>query len=374
MEFFLKMDITAYYFPNYHADTKNEEFHGKGWTEWELMKIARSRFPGHQQPKIPVWGYEDEADPAVMAKKIDTAKANGVDAFIFDWYWYDGPYLQRALDEGFLPAVNGKDFKFALMWANHDWYDRHPCNRDVYHPKMLYRWNNTKENIDEIWDMLVEKYFTHENYWYLDNVPYFSIYATNRFIKQMGGVEDCAEVLNSLREKVKSAGLPGLHINAVWYDNLDNAPSSPCTTAEWTTRAGFDSYTSYNCMFPHPLWEKDLKIAFKDSNRIYLELAEKAFTTLPAPYLPVVTAGWDSSPRTIQSDVYELLGYPYLPVMEPDADGFSELLEALLKYDPKAIFINAWNEWTEGSYLEPDEKNGMMLLERLKKFKDGLKK
>ena len=84
------MDIAAYYFPNYHADAKNEEVHGRNWTEWELMKCARSRFAGHQQPKVPVWGYEDEADPAVMAKKIDTAKAYGIDAFIFDWYWYDG--------------------------------------------------------------------------------------------------------------------------------------------------------------------------------------------------------------------------------------------------------------------------------------------
>ncbi|MBQ4329541.1 MAG: glycoside hydrolase family 99-like domain-containing protein [Lentisphaeria bacterium] len=368
------MDIAAYYFPNYHADAKNEEVHGRNWTEWELMKCARSRFEGHQQPKVPVWGYEDEADPAVMAKKIDTAKAYGIDAFIFDWYWYDGPYLQRALDEGFLPAVQSKDFKFALMWANHDWYDRHPCSRDVFHPKMLYRWNNTKENVAGIWDMIVEKYFRHPNYWRLDGKIYFSIYATNRFITQMGGVEACAEVLDMLRKKVKDAGLGELHINSVWYDNLDNAPSSPCTTAEWTTKAGFDSYTSYNCIFPHPLWEKDLKVAYKDSNKAYLELAHKAFTTLPAPYLPVVTAGWDTSPRTIQSDVWEVLGYPYLPVMEPDAEGFGELLRDLSKYDPKTIFINAWNEWTEGSYLEPDGVTGFALLDEVKKFKEAVAK
>ncbi len=368
------MDITAYYFPNYHADERNEAVHGKGWTEWELMKCARPRFEGHQQPKIPAWGYEDEADPQVMKKKIQTAEAHGIDAFIFDWYWYDGPYLQRALDEGFLPAVKGSSFKFAIMWANHDWYDRHPCNRDIYHPKMLYKWNNTKEDIAGVWDMLIEKYFTSPNYWYLDGVPYFSIYATNRFITQMGGVDSCAEVLNDLRKRAKAAGLPGLHINAVWYDNLDNNPSKPCSTAEWTTRAGFDSYTSYNCLFSHPVWEKDLVVPYKKSNEAYMELADKAFTTLPAPYLPVVTAGWDTSPRTIQSDKWEVMGYPYLPVMPPDAGGFRELLEFLSKYAPKAIFINAWNEWTEGSYLEPDQLNGSILLETLYQFKKDLTK
>ena len=93
------MDIAAYYFPNYHADKRNEEYRGPGWTEWELMKCARPRFEGHRQPKIPAWGYEDEADPKVMAKKIATAQKYKVDGFIFDWYWYDGPYLERALTE-----------------------------------------------------------------------------------------------------------------------------------------------------------------------------------------------------------------------------------------------------------------------------------
>lgn len=65
-----------------------------------------------------VWGYEDEKDPAVMAKKIRAAATHGVDAFIFDWYWYEGgPFLNRCLDEGFLGAPNTDSLKFALMWG-----------------------------------------------------------------------------------------------------------------------------------------------------------------------------------------------------------------------------------------------------------------
>lgn len=366
------MDIAAYYFPNYHADARNEAFHGKGWTEWELMKVAHPRFPGHQQPKIPLWGYEDEADPAVMAKKITVARNYGIDAFVFDWYWYDGPYLQRALDEGFLQAENQHELKFALMWANHDWYDRHPINRDIFNQKMLYKWSSTRENIGGVWDMLIEKYLLRDNYWQVDGSPYFSIYATNRFIKQMGGVDEAAEVLADFRDRAKKAGLPGIHLNAVWYDNLDSQPSSPCPYADWVKKVGFDSYTSYNCMFDHPLWNSSLQVTYRQSNEAYLGLAHKAFTTLPAPYFPVVTAGWDSSPRTTQSDRYELLGYPWLPVMESDPEAFGELLEKLAAYHPQTIFVNAWNEWTEGSYLEPDDRIGMALLEKIKNFKDKL--
>ena len=102
------------------------------------------------------------------------------------------------------------------MWANHDWYDRHPINRDIFNQKMLYKWSSTRENIGGVWDMLIEKYLLRDNYWQVDGSPYFSIYATNRFIKQMGGVDEAAEVLADFRDRAKKAGLPGLHLNAVW--------------------------------------------------------------------------------------------------------------------------------------------------------------
>ena len=93
------MKVGVYYFPNYHLDKRNKLSHGEGWTEWELVKRAEPKFKGHIQPKVPLWGYEDEANPEVMAKKIDVASNACIDAFIFDWYWYeDGLFLNRALD------------------------------------------------------------------------------------------------------------------------------------------------------------------------------------------------------------------------------------------------------------------------------------
>ena len=123
-----KITIAAYYFPNYHTnDPRNIRNKGADWSEWELVKAAKPRFPGHDQPKVPLWGYTDEKDPKVMAQKIEAASEYGVDCFIFDWYMYeDGPFLNRCLDEGFLKAKNVDKIKFAFMWANHDWTDIHP--------------------------------------------------------------------------------------------------------------------------------------------------------------------------------------------------------------------------------------------------------
>ena len=371
-----KIQTAVYYFPNYHIDPRNEAIHGKGWTEWELMKLARPRFPGHDQPKIPLWGYEDEANPAVMAKKIDAAVDHGVDAFIFDWYWYEGPYLERCLMEGFLGAPNHDKLKFALMWANHDWKNFHPGNRDTKHYPIDFPWSTRRGTVGFVWDYIIENFLTQPNYWRVDGLPYFSIYAVNRFIGQMGGVEATADVLAELREKAVKAGLPGVHVNGIWFDVLDTHPAcSECPQTDWAKKLGISSYTSYNnCCISKEWFHTFPRVDYDLAADDYIEIARKAMATLPASYFPVVTVGWDSSPRCVQSEVYDPKpGYPWMPVMEPTPERFARSVAGtvkLLKEHPDTepvFFINAWNEWTEGSYLEPDQKNGMAFLEALKK-------
>lgn len=371
------MQTAVYYFPNFHVDPRNEAVHGKGWTEWELMKHAGARFPGHMQPKIPAWGYEDEADPAVMAKKIDAAADHGLDAFIFDWYWYEGPFLERALNEGFLGAPNRSRMKFALMWANHDWKNFHPGNRDTANYKITFPWTTRKDTIPYVWDYLIEHYLTQPNYWKINGKPYFSIYAISRFISQMGGVEDAAEVLEDFRARAKAAGLTGLHLNAVGLDMLDRSPQS-AARHDQVIKAGFDSCTSYNCVCLSEKWMQEFpRVDFQDMADDYIEVAKKTMQALPFPFYPVITTGWDPSPRTIQSEVYDPTPcYPWMAVMESSpeklADATRKTAELLMTRpaDERIMFFNAWNEWTEGSYLEPDNFYGMKLLEAVR---DALK-
>src|SRR5262245_1399870 len=117
--------VACYYFPNYHpTDARNQKVKGPGWSEWELVKAAKPRFAGHAQPNVPAWGYTDESDPKVMEKKIAAAADHGIDGFIYDWYYYDdGLFLEKGLEQGFLKAANAARIKFGLMWANHDWVE-----------------------------------------------------------------------------------------------------------------------------------------------------------------------------------------------------------------------------------------------------------
>lgn len=368
-------EIGVYYFPNYHVDPRNEAAHGTGWTEWELVKRAEPRFPGHQQPKVPFWGHENEADPAVMAKKIDAAADHGVNHFIFDWYWYnDGPFLERGLEEGFLKAANNHRLKFAIMWANHDWLDIMPAKR-TGKPTLQYPGAVSRETFDRVTDHVISRYFSHPSHWNIDGCPYFSIYELTPLIRGLGGLEATRAALADFRAKTKTAGFPDLHLNAV----IAGVPILPNEVAiknpnDLVNSLGFDSVTSYVWIhnvalreFPATPYETAAADAIKDWPRLANEL--------DLPYYPNVTMGWDSSPRTVQSDVFVENGYPWMPTLDNNTpQQFESALRAVKDFldksggeNPHGIFnINAWNEWTEGSYLEPDTINKFGYLEAIR--------
>lgn len=363
--------IAVYYFPNYHQDRQNEQWHGKGWTEWELVKHAKSRFPGHQQPKVPLWGYEDESKPEVMEKKIAAAADHGISAFIFDWYWYEeGPYLRAALDRGFLNADNNQRLKFALMWANHDWVDIHPAPRNQPY-NVLRKGRVRPETFVQATEHVISNCFSHPSYWKVHGGLFFSLYDLSQLIESFGGVKQAAEGLEDFRSRVRAAGRGNLHLNAVIGSQI---PLPWEEQVQDNTRViedlGVDSVTHYAWLHHQPL----PKFPFTS----YAEYRDRAvkdwdrfLKKYKMPYLPNVIMGWDSTPRTIQSDVYDHLGYPFLPILQNNYPSeFKKALEQVKQFLDKtksSIFtINAWNEWTEGSYLEPDTINGFGYLEAIK--------
>lgn len=360
--------IACYYFPGYHADPRNDARHGPGWTEWDLVRLAKPRFDKHSQPKNPLWGHLDESDPAVMARKIDAAADHCIDAFIFDWYWYDGPFLSGALDRGFLRALNNSRIKFALMWANHDWLDIHPAKLHSPAP-LVFPGKVTPQVFDQISDHVINTYFIHPSYWRIDDRPYFSIYEVSKFIESFGSLQAGGEALQRFRQKACAAGLPGLHLNGVvWGIQLLPGEKAVTDPAQIATALGLDSVTSYVWVHHLPL-ETFPATDYRQMLTKVLQnwrLFEREF---PMPYHPNVTMGWDASPRTVQSDRYVNAGYPFMATLSGNTPvAFSEALlqvKTLLERRPpqqRIVTINAWNEWTEGSYLEPDTVHGTAYL------------
>jgi len=368
-----KITVASYYFGNYHpGDPRNEKTKGPGWSEWELVKAAKPRFPGHHQPNVPLWGYTDESDPKVMAQKIGAAADHGIDAFIFDWYYYDdGPYLDSPIDRGFLKARNNRRLKFAFMWANHDWFDIQPYHRGTPQ-KLMYPGRVSPETFEKVGDHLIKDYFRRPNYWKIDGKPYFSFYELTKLMDNFGSVAATRAALDRFRAKAVAAGLPGLHLNAVvWGQPILPGEHKPADTVKLIKDLGFDSVTSYVWIHHVGLPEKQTDYNYvRDAYFRYWDSVKDEFGV---PYFPNVTMGWDPSPRAAQDDAFDNVGYPFMNTIGGNTpERFREALELtkqrLLsqKNGPRILNINCWNEWTEGSYLEPDTVHGMGYLDAIK--------
>jgi hypothetical protein len=368
--------VLAYYFPNWHRDERNEQWFGEGFTEWDLLREARPRFDGHRQPRIPVAGEQDESDPAVFAQQIELATRHGVDGFLFDFYWYDdGPYLARALDEGMLGATNRADVSFALMWANHDLVDIFPAQGGE--PRLLKSGAIDRAAFERFARHAIENYFSQPNYLTLDGKPWISIYEVGSLINGLGGVEQTKDALAWFRAEAVRNGLPGIHLDAViWGFGVLPTAVSLEDPLSLVTSLRFDSATSYvwihhsdleRAAFPKGDWSQVRTETFAEY--------DATAAALPVPFYPNVTVGWDSSPRTEQSIPFERAGYPFFPTFDAtpsdfeqglrEAKKFLERHESTLGAQP-IVTINAWNEWTEGSSLLPDTTNGLGYLEAIR--------
>jgi hypothetical protein len=367
------IEIAAYNFPQWHPDPRNDIWHGQGWTEWELLKKAVPRYPGHRQPVEPAWGYFDESDPVQSAREIDLAADHGLTAFIYDYYWYeDGPFLNGALDKGFLRAPNRSRLKFALMWANHNWHNWHPIrlSDDAWKDHNLVDGRLSADAFFRFGAKVINEYFSQPNYLRLDGRPYFSLYDTSNFIEGAGGIDKAAGLLAEFRRRAREGGAGEIHLNAV----VARFGTSEAKT-EIIKRLGIDSVASYNWYdhykldhdsFPRGSYEKAMK-----TNIAAWPLQESEHGV---PYIANVTTGWDSSPRCCPTDRYEMRGYPWLPILEGNTpDMFGKAIAAMKSYIHIAkpaipmFTVNAWNEWTEGSYLLPDQWDGTKRLEALKR-------
>lgn len=364
-------EVAVYYFPGFHADPHVDIWHGRGWTEWDLLRAAKPRFDGHRQPIVPELGYYDDSDPAWAAKEIDLAADHGVTTFLFDWYWYDGPFLNGALNRGFLGAENRDRLKFALMWANHNWLNIQPAPAATPY-QHLRSGQVDATSWEGLTDHVLDNYMSEPNYLRIDNRPYFSIYEAAMLVDGLGGVDAAREALISFDAKARDRGHDGIHFNAVvWTKAIIPTKVQLPDLAQTLETLGIASVTSY-------VWLHHLdvaNVAFPELR--YEDAAEAAYAAwdecrerFSQPYFPNVTVGWDASPRTVQTDLFERRLYPWTSVIvenTPEAleVAVTKAAEFASGLDHPMITVNAWNEWTEGSYLLPDTHVRLGRLEAL---------
>jgi hypothetical protein len=340
----------AIYLPQFHPIPENDEWWGKGFTDWQNVAKSKPRFNGHYQPHLPSdLGFYDLRLPSVMEQQIELAKEYGIYGFMFYHYWFNGRRVLEKPVENYL-KYSKMDFPFCLCWANENW----TRNWDGQFKDILLKQEYSNEDDLIHIQYLCRKVFSDERYIKINGKPFFAVYRTELF----PNIKKTADIW---REAALMEGYPDLYLVRMESFTSDVDPVS----------IGFDAAIEFQ-----PDWNnlpERLKPSFFDraitkifrsassfdSNHVFLykDLVNKALSRPIHGYkrFPELTPMWDNSPRRI-NDAFIFHG------STPDLFSFwlKEIVKRFKPYSKEEnfIFINAWNEWAEGNHLEPCQKWG----------------
>lgn len=349
-----KKRVIALYLPQYHPFKENDEWWGKGFTEWTNVTKARPRFPKHYQPHLPTdLGFYDLRIPEVREEQAKMAKEAGIYGFCYYHYWFNGHLLMERPMKEVLESKK-PDFPFMICWANENWTRAWDGGEKQILIEQKY---NEEDALAHIRWLI--PYFKDPRYIRIDNKPVISIYRTSiipniekmlqiwRIEAKKHGLELYITRMESMGDKGESFLIPG--IDAA----IDFQPHN------------ISEYIKYRNIIPRTL--NKIARAFGKSNILPTLLDYGKFVryqcSLPSPsykVYPCVTPRWDNSPRRKKSFFAFTNSTPKLFGMW--------LNNTLQKFKPfskeeNLVFINAWNEWAEGNHLEPDQKWGKAYLD-----------
>lgn len=348
--------LIAFYLPQFHPIPENDEWWGKGFTEWTNVSQARSLFRKHNQPRFPTHlGYYDLRLPESRNIQAELAYNYGIEGFCYWHYWFNGKrLLERPFQE--VLTTGQPDFPFCLAWANESWSRRWLGEEKDILQEQTY---DPADDTNHVRCLLPA--FADPRYIRVAGRPLFLVYRPRHHIQPQ-------KMTEIFRKVCIEAGLPEPYILGMDA----HCPGFDCSTIGFDGNVNFEPQLGYlpdasndsvnlsklkrNISFG--LINGKLKIYDYSEARRRMMIHRPHF-----PYYPTIFVGWDNSPRRGANGIIILNSRP---------DAFAEGLNSLVQesqvkpFDDRLIFINAWNEWAEGNYLEPDVTNGTGYLEKIR--------
>ena len=334
----------AYHLPQFHAIPENDAWWGQGFTEWHNTRKAGPLFPGHYQPREPHddIGYYDLSDPAVLRRQVDMAKSHGIYGFCFYHYWFHGRrLLGKPVD--LLLNTPDLDMPFCLCWANETWSkkwdgrDHHILMKQTFSPEDDLRFIE-----------FLAPYFRDPRYIRVNGRPLLLVYRVSKLPDPPGTV-------NRWRTWCRENDIGEIHLVSVCHGEV-----YPHVRLE---EIGFDAYAAFPPhSFPCQHIPED-KGLFEGGYRLDYASGVDAFAPVHADtrLYEGCTLGWDNTARFGNRNVTMYLNF--------SLEKYDQWLRRVIGYtrdrfpeDERLIFINAWNEWAEGAYLEPDRRYGYAYL------------
>jgi lipopolysaccharide biosynthesis protein len=336
--------LIAFYLPQFHPIPENDRWWGAGFTEWTNVMRARPVFTGHTQPRVPAeLGYYDLRMPETRAAQADLARAHGIHGFCYYFYWFSGKrLLEQPLEE--VVASGRPDFPFCICWANHPWNRRWDDASDDLLQPMEYLPGDDRRFIQDVMPLLRDPRYVR-----VGERPLL-------VVSRPQDIPDARAMVAVWREECARAGLAPPYLCLV----QDAEGADPL-------KYDFDAAIEFP---PHGLLANDVtgNIANLDSQFEggvwdYISAAKWALArSLPDyPFCRGVMTGWDNTPRLPHNGQIFVNAHP--ANYERWLTGVIAQTRAGHRGDARLVFINAWNEWAEGAYLEPDQQYGRLFLE-----------
>ena len=336
--------LIAFYLPQFHPIAENDEWWGKGFTEWTNVTRALPQFDGHYQPKLPAdLGFYDLRVPAVQLEQINIAKNYGIGGFCYYFYWFDRKRLLELPLRRHLETAD-MDFPFCLCWANENWTRRW----DGMDQQILIAQCHSEED-DIAFIAYISEYLRDQRYIRINGKPLLIVYRPSI-------LPDARETTERWRTWCRTNGVGEIYLACVFGGispevfGLDAALEFPPNTNN-ELRDITHQVPSFAPRFTGTVYDWR---TFLERSEVYPQPDYRLFRT--------VCPSWDNEARRPGRGTIFMNSSPasYQQWLE---NACADTLAQVANPDEHLVFINAWNEWAEGAYLEPDRKYGFAWLE-----------
>lgn len=354
----IKPRFIALYLPQYHPTPENDEWWGKGFTEWVNVAKARPLFHGHKQPHIPAdLGFYDLRLPEIREQQVELAKEAGIEAFCYWHYWFGNG--RRLLERPFNEVVSsGKpDFPFCLGWANHSWYKKLWDPKSKGKDKLLIE--QTYPGIEDYvlhFNTLLPAFKDHR-YLKVNGKLFFLIYDPLHF-------EDIKTFISTWRRLAKENGLNDFYFIAQDFDSrakdqiLSLGIDAIYNSDTFNIHHKLNKFSKVMYLLQRKVLRRPTAFNYKDAIK-YMVIDDCKNREV----IPCISPNWDHSPRSSHNAVILKNSTPDL--FKRIAKRAIEIVQGKPE-DEQIIMIKSWNEWGEGNYMEPDLEFGHGYINALK--------
>ncbi len=337
--------LICFYLPQFHAIPENDAWWGEGFTEWTNVKAARPQFEGHYQPRIPgELGYYNLLEPDVQLRQVELAKLYGIEGFCFYFYWFGGKRLLESPIENFLENRR-LEFPFCLCWANENWNRRW----DGLENEILIAQQHSPAD-DLAFIAHVSRYMRDSRYIRIDGRPLLVVY-------RPGILPSAKETAKRWRSWCRKEGLGDIYLAYTQsFEAVDPAIYGFDAAIEFPPNNSAPPDIS-DCVSP---LKEDFSCTVYDW-RVFVKRSEK-YTKPLYKLFRSVCPSWDNTARRKNKGTIFFYNSPnlYQQWLENAIQDTKRLHQ---RPDEQLVFINAWNEWAEGAYLEPDKQFGYSWLQ-----------